>query len=108
MDSLRTLVARSPKRWLVLGKAIFLAGAILVVGAVFARAALMGINGERAQAKLPALHRLAEAYPQYPTWIVPEGPLGFSVAAVLVLAGLALTVLADGVISRDRVRRGRR
>lgn len=108
MDSLRTFVARSPKRWLVLGKAIFLAGAILIVGAVFARAALVNINTVRAAAKQPALHRLAEAYPQYPTWIVPEGPLGFSVAAVLVLVGLALTVLADGAIRNDRVRRGRR
>jgi hypothetical protein len=67
MNWLRSLIARSPQHWLVLGKATFLAGAILILGAVFARAALMGINADRAEARQPALHTLAEAYPQYPT-----------------------------------------
>ena len=79
---------------MVLGKTVFLAGAILVLGAVFARASLMSLNADRAEARLPPLTTLKEAWPQYPTWIVPEGPVGFSVAAVLVLVGTALTVLA--------------
>jgi hypothetical protein len=62
---------------------------------VFARAALMNLNAERAQARLPVVRTLAEAFPQYPTWLVPEGPWGFSISAVLVLAGMALTVLAE-------------
>lgn len=95
MHRLRSLIARSPKHALVLGKTLFLAGAILILGAVFARSALVAVNAERSEAKLPALHTLAEAYPQYPTWLVPEGPLGFSVAALLVLAGMGLTVLAE-------------
>jgi len=80
---------------MVLGKILFLAGSILIVGAVFARAALMNANADRAAGKLPPLRTLAEAYPQYPTWLVPEGPVGFGVAAVLVLAGMGLTVLAE-------------
>ena len=95
MHWLRSFVARSPRRAMVLGKVLFLAGCILILGAAFARAALSSINTERAEAKLPALRALAEAYPQYPTWIVPEGPLGFAIAALLVLVGMALTVMAE-------------
>jgi hypothetical protein len=95
MQWLRSTIARNPRRALVLGKTLFLAGAILILGAVFARAGLVAINGERTQARLPALKTLAEAYPQYPTWMVPEGPVGFGIAAVLVLAGMGMTVVAE-------------
>lgn len=95
MHWLRARIARHPRHALVLGKALFLAGSILVLAAVFARAGLVALNAERTQAGLAALRRLAEAFPQYPTWIVPEGPVGYAVAAVLVLAGMALTVLAE-------------
>lgn len=107
MHWLRSLVARSPRRALLIGKALFLAGAILILGAVFARAGLMGINADRSEAGLSTLRTLAEAYPQYPTWIVPEGPLGFAVSALLVLAGMGLVVLAEGAAKRDHAKRGR-
>jgi hypothetical protein len=90
----------------VLGKILFLAGAILILGAVFARAGLVATNAERAEAKLPVLRTLAEAYPQYPTWLVPEGPIGFTLAAVLVLAGMALIVLAEEAAKQERGQRG--
>jgi len=102
MEWLRSLIRLSPRRALVLGKGVFLAGCILILAAVFGRAGLMGINADRAQAKLPAVRTLAEAYPQYPTWLVPETPVGFGVAAVLVLVGMAVTVVAE------REQRGRR
>ena len=95
MNWLRSRIARSPRRVRALGKTLFLAGAILILAAVFARAGLVGANAERAQAKLPAFPTLAQAYPQYPTWVVPEGRVGYSIAAILVLLGMALTVLAD-------------
>jgi hypothetical protein len=95
MEWIRALVARYPKRAMVLGKALLLAGGILVVGAVFARAGLVNTNAERAQARLPALHTLAEAYPHHPTWVVPEGPVGFGISAALVLAGMGLALLAE-------------
>lgn len=85
---------------MALGKTLLLAGSILVVGAVFARAGLVNTNADRAEAKLPPLHTLAEAYPQYSTWPVPEGPVGFSIAAVLVLVGMGLTVLAEKAAKR--------
>ena len=55
MKWLRSRIARSPKHALVLGKILFLAGAILILGAVFARAGLLNINAQRAEAKLAAL-----------------------------------------------------
>lgn len=84
----------------MIGKALFLAGSILIVGAVFARAGLVNTNAERAQAKLPPVRTLAEAYPQYPTGLVPEGPMGFAIAAVLVLAGMAVTSAAEKAAKR--------
>jgi hypothetical protein len=100
MNWLRSRIARSPWRALVLGKAVFLAGCILILGAVFARASLSNLNSARAEGKLPAVHTLAEAYPQYPTWLVPEGPVGFGIAAVLVLVGMTVTVLAEDARKR--------
>lgn len=100
MDRLRSLIAKHPRHAAVLGKAVLLAGSILVVGAVFARAALVNLNGARAEAKLPLLRTLAQAYPQYPTWLVPEGPVGFCIAAALVLAGMALTLMAEKAARR--------
>ena len=101
MQWLRSRIRRSPKRAMIAGKVVFLAGAILILGAVFARAGLMNINAQRADAKLPPILTLKEAYPQYPTWIVPEGPVGYSIAAVLVLVGTALTVLAGDPKGRN-------
>lgn len=105
MNWLRSRIARSPRHALILGKIVFLAGAIAILGAVFARAALWNINAQRTEAKLAPLQALAQAYPQYPTWIVPEGPVGYTVSALLVLAGMALTVLASEAQKQDEARK---
>ncbi|WP_427912821.1 hypothetical protein ACPWT1_19685 [Ramlibacter sp. MMS24-I3-19] len=102
MQWLLSRVSRHPRGATIVGKALLLAGSILIVAAVFARAGLVNANAERAQAKLPPLHTVAEVYPQYPTWLVPEGPVGFTVAAVLVLAGMGLTLLAEKAGKRKR------
>ena len=100
MQWIRSRIAQHPRRAIVLGKTLLLAGSILILGAVFARAGLININADRADARLPPIRTLAEAYPQYPTWVVPEGPVGFSIAAVLVLAGMGLTVVAEKFVKR--------
>lgn len=102
MQWLRSRIERHPRYALVLGKILFLAGSILVIAAVFGRVGMVTTNADRAQAKLPALQTLAQAYPQYPTWLVPEGPVGFVIAALLVLAGMALTVLAEKAAKRKQ------
>lgn len=105
MKWLRERIARSPKPALIVGKAVFLVGCILVLGAVFARAQLINLNADRVAGKLPPLRTLAEAYPQYPTWVVPEGPVGFAIAAVLVLVGTVLTSLAWDALKREEEQR---
>ena len=100
MKWIHDLIERYPKRAVVMGKAVLLAGSILVVGAVFARAGLVNTNAERAQAGLSPLLTLAEAYPRHPTWLVPEGPIGFGISGVLVLVGMGLTVLGEQAAKR--------
>lgn len=106
MNWIHSRIGRSPRLAIVLGKVLLLAGAILVVGAVFARAGLVSMNADRVQTKLPAVQTLAQAYPQYPTELVPEGPAGFTIAALLVLAGTALISLAETAVKRQKERRG--
>jgi hypothetical protein len=77
MHWLRSAIARSPKRAMVLGKALLLAGSILVLGAVFARGGLA-----------------------LPAWMAPQGPVGFGIAAALVVLGTLLTVLAENSTRR--------
>lgn len=100
MQWIRDLVMQHPKRALVAGKACLLVGSILIVGAVFARAGLVNTNAARTEAGLPPLRTLAEAYPAQPTWLVPEGPIGFGLSAVLVLVGVGLTALAEKAARR--------
>lgn len=104
MNWLRSRIGKSPRHATILGKALFLAGAILILGAVFARASMLGLNADRADAKLPLLQTLAEAFPDAATWVVPEGPVGYTIATVLVLIGMALVVLGEDARKRDRSR----
>lgn len=106
MQWIRERIARAPKPALLLGKALVLAGGILILAALFGRSGLMNLNAERAEAKLPPVLQLAQAFPQYPTWLVPEGPVGFAVATVLVLAGMLLASVAADILKRESVRRG--
>ncbi|MES2483661.1 MAG: hypothetical protein V4609_16865 [Pseudomonadota bacterium] len=107
MNWLRSLIRQHPMPALVLGKTLLVIGAIMVLSAVFGRTALVAFNTTQAQANLPAAKTLAEAFAQYPTDLVPEGPLGFTIAAVLVLVGMGLTVLAGDAGKKGRGRRVR-
>jgi hypothetical protein len=98
MNQLRALLTQAPRTTLVVGKTIFLAGAVLVLAAIFGRVGISAENAARAAANLSKVTTLAEIYPQYPTWLVPEGPVGFIVAAVLVLVGMYLTVIATNAL----------
>ena len=70
MQSLRAFLARHSWHARVLGKILVLAGAVIVLGALFARAG-------------------------HPTGLVPDGPVALGAAALLVVAGLALTLAAE-------------
>ena len=66
---MKDLIARHPRQAVWLGKGLLLAGSILILGALFARAGY--------------------------AWPVPEGPVVFAIAAGLVLAGVALVHLGE-------------
>jgi hypothetical protein len=78
MQSFRSFIAQHPARYLVIGKTLFLAGTILILAAIFARAGLFTA----------------------PWAVVPQGPVGFSISAALVLAGMLLTVVAEKALKR--------
>lgn len=69
MHWLRCVIARRPRHAVVAGKVLFLAGSVLILGAIFKRAGL--------------------------AWPLPEGWAVLGIAAALVLAGMVLTDLAD-------------
>lgn len=100
MEWIQLLIDRHPRRAMVVGKLVLIVGGVAVLSAVFARGQLMSLNADRLAGKLPALRTLAEAFPQYPTQLVPEGPVGFVISALLVLAGTAVTVWADKALKR--------
>ena len=69
MHWLRSLIFRYPRHAAVAGKALLLAGSILILGAIFKRAGM--------------------------AWPLPEGWIVFGLAAALVLAGMGLMHLAE-------------
>lgn len=80
LQLIRSRIAATPQAALILGKAVFLAGAVLILTAVFGRAGMVA----------PSL-----------AWAVPAGPVGYTLAAVLVLAGMYLVVVAGDVIKSE-------
>jgi hypothetical protein len=92
---LHHFIAQSPRRAIVLGKAALVLGGTLVIAAWFGRTGLITANAARTKDGLPPWDRLAQAYPALPTWLVPEGPWGYTVCAALVLAGMVLVVQAE-------------
>ena len=80
LQLIRSRIAAAPQAASILGKVVFLAGAVLVLAAVFGRAGMVA----------PSL-----------AWMVPAGPVGYTLAAVLVLAGMYLVVVAGEVNRSD-------
>lgn len=70
--------ARTPRRLVQGGLAMFFAGGF---GLLFGGLAQLAPDGT-----LPPL--LAERFPDWPTWWIPEGPAGYTAAAMLVCWGV--------------------
>ena len=92
MEALIALIRRRPKLFWLIGQALFNIGGFLLVVAFIGKAALHMLATGSAMAKTVAPATLAEAYPTLPTWCVPEGPIGLTIAAALVAAGILLVV----------------
>lgn len=77
LQLIRSRIIAAPQAAVILGKSVFLVGAVLILAAVFARAGMVP----------PSL-----------AWAVPAGTVGYALAAALVLAGMYLVVVATEVI----------
>jgi hypothetical protein len=78
-----------PSRLQSLGKLFYtIGGALLGIG-LYLRLGpiLVGMTRNMARIVAPPI-TLAEMYPAFPTWFIPEGPLGFTVAITLLVVGI--------------------
>ena len=76
LDTMTQWFAGTPRRLVQAGFSMFLAGACGMFLAVLAQ---LGGDGMGA---------LAARYPDLPTWFVPEGPAGYTTAALMVCWGV--------------------
>ena len=70
-------IFQNPKLARMLGQALFSAGGLIVICGLIGRAGLTALNHARALGKMPPYNGLAEAYPMYPLWWVPEHLAGY-------------------------------
>jgi hypothetical protein len=76
LDTMTQWFAGAPRRLVQAGFSMFLAGGVGMLLAMLAR-----LGGDDVAA-------LALRYPDLPTWFVPEGPAGYTVAALMVCWGV--------------------
>lgn len=110
MEWLKTQIALYPKLAAMIGQALYSVGGFLIVAGLIARAGMLAINTGRGRAGLPLFKGLAEAYPQYSLWFVPESVFGYIVAGVIAALGIYVAVTAKAMLkamigSRSRRRR---
>jgi hypothetical protein len=108
MDWLKTRIAGSPKLARLIGQALFSVFAFLIVAGLIGRAGMLAINTTRAKANLPALRGLADAYPMYSLWFVPESAFGYILAAALAAFGIYIALIAKAVLKALNPRSRRR
>lgn len=80
-----------PRRLADLGRQLFTGSAFLILLGVIGHAATSSVATVRNMAGQPPVEvTLATMVPGVPTWWVPEGPAGFVLAGVFLIAGLAV------------------
>lgn len=85
-----------PNRLISAGQALLSLGSLTCIAGLAGRVAIVGATSlQRLGGKTTLEVELAMLYPALPTWWIPEGAFGFSMCAVLILAGLTLTKLAN-------------
>lgn len=95
-------IYKSPKLAQLIGQALFSAGGFIVICGLIGRVAMTAINSTRSLAKLPSVGSLAEAYPMYSLWWVPEHFIGFALAVIVAALGVYLALSAKACRSVSR------
>lgn len=90
LDDLHAYFLTQPRRLVALGRALVHAGAFLLVFGAIGHAAMVSVSAAQGDAtrKYPAV-ALAETLPGFLSWLMPESVLGFGLALLLLVAGLA-------------------
>jgi hypothetical protein len=88
-------ITRNPKLARLLGQALFSVGGFVVICGVIGRAGMTALNSARAIGKMTPYAGLAEAYPMYPLWWVPEHISGYVIPVLVAAFGayVALTAM---------------
>jgi hypothetical protein len=87
-------IPQNPKLARMLGQALFSIGGFVVVCGFIGRAAMTALNHARALGKMPPYNGLAEAYPIYPLWWVPEHIGGYVTPALVAAFGVYVALTA--------------
>jgi|SRR5438105_13329033 len=96
-----------PKLTRMVGQALFSVGGFVIVCGLVASAGMTALNQGRSIGKMPSFTGLAEAYPTYPLWWVPEHFIGYAVAALIAGLGIYLAITAKSALKPTRTNRGR-
>lgn len=83
---------RKPERITESGRTMFLIGGALLISGLLGHVATAAADAVKLIGKLPQGTRLAEMYPTWPLWWVPESFVGFFLAAILMALGVWLVV----------------
>jgi hypothetical protein len=101
-------IFEQPKLAHLVGRGLSSFGGFLIVCGLIGHAGMLAINQTRSIGKLAPLNGLADAYPMYPLWWVPEGLVGYAVAVVIACAGLYLALTAKTLLKAMNAGSGRR
>jgi hypothetical protein len=97
-------ITRNPKLARLLGQALFSVGGFVVICGVIGRAGMTALNSARAIGKMTPYAGLAEAYPMYPLWWVPEHIVGYVIPGLAAALGIYVALAAKAVLKSRATR----
>jgi hypothetical protein len=97
-------ITNSPKLARAIGQGLFSVGGLIVICGFIGRAGMVALNHARAFAKVPPYAGLAEAYPMYPLWWVPEHIVGYVIPGLAAALGIYVALAAKAVLKSRATR----
>ncbi len=98
LERLYEFFLTKPVRILVFGKAVLSCGFALLIAGMFGGITTSVNSIKSVGGRQVANATLAEAYPAFPTWWIPETALGYIIAVLLICSGVAICVSGKRLI----------
>lgn len=95
METIFTFIRQDRNRAGSLARAAMLSGGWLLIAGALGAVLMNAFSARMVQAGNDAPATLGEMFPGVPLFWVPEGPLGYVAAGLILLAGIWLAVLVD-------------